>query len=135
MARFVIDPPVLLRIARDAMPVDPAHHLVAPNPVRSEALALLLGEVMAGRVDDREAEKLHARMTGLKIRLWGDRVSRATAWRLARERGWPDLHDAEYLAITRLQGDALIALEPGLIRRATGIVSLAGIDALLTRDV
>ncbi len=37
IARFVIDPPVLLRIVRDAMPVDPAHHLVAPNPVRSEA--------------------------------------------------------------------------------------------------
>ncbi|MDA8439932.1 MAG: hypothetical protein M0Z51_13870 [Propionibacterium sp.] len=102
MARVVIDPLVLLRIARDAMPVDPAHQLVAPNPLRSEALALLLGEVTAGRLDDRDAEQLHARMTGLRIRLLGDRVTRATAWPLARDHGWPDLHDAEYLAITSL---------------------------------
>ena len=44
-------------------------------------------------------------MTQLKLRLLGDRVSRSTAWKIARQQDWDSLRDAEYLAITRLQAD------------------------------
>jgi hypothetical protein len=30
----------------------------------------------------------HERLTELKMRLLGDRVSRRTAWKVAREQGW-----------------------------------------------
>ena len=74
--------------------------------------------------------RLHERLTEVKVRLLGDRVSRRTAWRIAREQGWVTIGDAEYLAVTRLQADALIAMDESLARRATGIVPLASPDAL-----
>ena len=64
------------------------------------------------------------------MRLLGDRVSRRTAWRIAREHRWDAIGDAEYLAVTLLQADALIALDELLARRAIGIVPLASLDAL-----
>jgi hypothetical protein len=69
-------------------------------------------------------------VTELKIRLLGDRVSRGTAWRIAEELGWDDTADAEYLAVTRLQADALIALDPDLARLADGVVPLASLSDL-----
>jgi len=130
MTRFVIDPAVLLHIATADLPLHPAHRLVAPNPLRTEALALLLPAARDGRLDDAEVSALHDRMTSVRIRLLGDRVSRATAWRMAREHGWDGLRDAEYLAVTRLQADALVTLDPDLARLADGIVPLAPVEAL-----
>ena len=46
-------------------------------------------------------------LTELKIRVLGDRVSRATSFKLANEQGWETTFDAEYLAVTLLQADAL----------------------------
>ena len=131
MTRFVIDPPTLVHLARHGLAPHAAHQLVAPSSLRSHALELLLGEVTAGDLVEREALALHERMTGIKVRLLGDRVSRRTAWDLAREFGWDDLTDAEYLAITRLQADALIATDPTLGARAAGVVPLATTADLL----
>lgn len=64
------------------------------------------------------------------MRLLGDRVSRRTAWRIAREQGWETTYDAEYLAVTELQADALITIDPALAAKAQGIVPLADLDAL-----
>lgn len=72
----------------------------------------------------------HERLTEVKVRLLGDRVSRRTAWRIAHEQGWDTIGDAEYLAVTRLQADALITMDASLARRATGIVPLASPDDL-----
>ncbi|HEX2901968.1 MAG TPA: hypothetical protein VHO01_00815, partial [Jatrophihabitans sp.] len=60
-----------------------------------------------------------------------DRVSRATAWRIAREHDWDTLRDAEYLAVARLQADALVTVDAGLAAKAQGVVPLAPLDALL----
>ena len=40
------------------------------------------------------------------------------------------MHDAEYLAIAKLQADALITVNPALATKAKGIVPLAELDAL-----
>ena len=48
------------------------------------------------------------------MRLLADRVSRRTAWRIAREHGWDTLRDAEYLAMTKLQADALVTVDTAL---------------------
>jgi len=83
--------------------IDPSHQLVAPNSIRSEALQLLLRDVREGRRTDEAALQTHERMTELKMRLLGDRVSCGTAWRIARQHGWDTLRDAEFVAIARLR--------------------------------
>jgi predicted nucleic acid-binding protein len=125
MTRFVIDPPTLVLLAEDGRSIDPTHQLVAPNSIRSQALELLLQSVHAGELTDKAALELHERMTELKIRVLGDRVSRRLAWRTAREHEWTTIRDAEYLAIAKLQADALIATDPELAAKASGLVPLA----------
>ena len=69
-------------------------------------------------------------MTEQRIRALGDRVSRWTAWQIAREQGWSDLHDAEHFAVTRLQADAFVTVDPARAQRAEGIVPTAEVNAL-----
>jgi predicted nucleic acid-binding protein len=131
MARYVIDAPTLLHLADAGLHVAPGHQLVAPNSVRSEALELLLRDVRAGKRTEAAALEAHERMTGIKIRLLGDRVSRRTAWQVARQHDWDTLRDAEYLALTRLQADALVTVDSRLAASARDAVAVASIDDLL----
>jgi predicted nucleic acid-binding protein len=130
MTRFVIDPPTLVQLAQDDRRIDPAHQLVAPNSIRSQALDLLLQSVRDGELTEKTALDLHERMTERRIRLLGDRVSRRIAWRIAREHNWATIRDAEYLAIAKLQADALIAGDPDLAAKASGLVPLAPLSEL-----
>ncbi|MGB9033040.1 MAG: hypothetical protein WCC45_00780 [Paeniglutamicibacter sp.] len=132
MTRFAIDPPALLAIVRADTTVHPDHRLVAPHAVRTAALGLLLAEVRAGTLDEAEALALHEAMTAVKIRTLGDRVSRGTAWKLARTHGWASLGDAEYLAVGMLQADALVTLDPRLAAQAAGVLPLAPFPALFS---
>jgi predicted nucleic acid-binding protein len=131
MTRYVIDAPTLLHLVDTGVHVDPGHQLVAPNSIRSEALELLLRDVRAGKRDEAAALETHERMTEMKMRLLGDRVSRRTAWRFARQHDWDSLRDAEYLAVTRLQADALVTVDPKLAAMARDVVAVAAIDDLL----
>ena len=131
MRRFVIDAPTLLHLVDGAMPVAVDVQLVAPGSIRSEALTSLLRDVGAGRRTEKDALATHERLTEVRMRLLGDRVSRATAWRIAREHGWDTLRDAEYLALARLQADALVTVDPDLATKADGVVPLAPLEALL----
>jgi predicted nucleic acid-binding protein len=130
MARYAVDARTLLHIAATGVRIHPDHQLVAPNSIRSEALSLLYDQVRRGELTEAEAMRLHTRLTEVKMRLLGDRVSRRTAWQIAREQGWDTIGHAEYLAVTRLQADALIAMDDSLARRAAGLVPLASPDAL-----
>lgn len=130
MTRYVIDAPTLLHIVANGIRPSPQHQIVAPNLIRSQALSLLFEAVLRGDLTEDLALELHQRLTELKMRLLGDRVSRRTAWRIAREQGWQTTFDAEYLAVTRLQADALVTVDPALATRAAGIVPLANLDAL-----
>ncbi|SDT14597.1 hypothetical protein SAMN04488543_3147 [Friedmanniella luteola] len=130
MARYAVDAVTLLHVVTAGVEVHAAHQLVAPNAVRSQALALLLTAVRRGELDEESALRRHDRVTELKLRLLGDRVSRRTAWRIAREQGWDTLVEAEHLAVARLQADALVTVDPALRRRAEGIVPLAPVEAL-----
>jgi predicted nucleic acid-binding protein len=134
MARYVIDAPTLIHLVDAGLHVDPSHQLVAPNSIRSEALQLLLHDVRAGKRTEAGALEVHERMTGIKMRLLGDRVSRRTAWRLARQHDWDTLRDAEYLALTRLQADALVTGDPSLAAAAGDTVAVAAIGDLLAAD-
>jgi len=130
MTRFVIDAPTLLHVVANGIPISPRHQIVAPSLIRSQALALLFDAVRRGDLAEDLALHHHERLTGMKMRLLGDRVSRRTAWRIAREQEWETTYDAEYLAVTVLQADALVTIDPALARKATNIVPLASLDAL-----
>ena len=130
MTRYVIDAPTLLHIVANDVQVSPSHQIVAPNLIRSQALSLLLGAVRRGELTEDVALEHHERLTELKMRLLGDRVSRRTAWKIAREHGWESTFDAEYLAVTKLQADALVTINPALAAKAEDVVPLALLEAL-----
>ena len=134
MARYVIDAPTLVHVVDDGLAVHSSHQLVAPNSIRSEALQLLLDDVRRGERTDTDARESHERITELKIRLLGDRASRGLAWRLAREHDLETLRVAEYLAITRLQADALVTVDARLSATARNVVPLASVAALVSGD-
>ncbi|GAA1834427.1 hypothetical protein GCM10009714_14940 [Microlunatus capsulatus] len=134
MARYVLDAPTLLHLVAQDATVHADHRLVAPVLVRSQALALLLAAVRRGELAEPEALQQHERLTALKVRLLGDRVSRRTAWRIAREQDWETTTDAEYVAVTRLQADALVTVDPAMAARCAGLVPLAPFAALLSGD-
>ena len=134
MTRYVIDAASLLRLVDEQVRVHPAHRLVAPGTIRSEAMGLLLGQVRRGERTEAEALERHERLTEVRMRLLGDRVSRRTAWRIAREQDWDGLRDAEYLAVTRLQADALVTVDPELAAKAEGLVRVASFQDLAEAD-
>jgi predicted nucleic acid-binding protein len=132
MARYVIDAATLLHLVDAELHLDPEHQLVAPNSIRSEALELLLHDVRTGTRTEAEALLAHERLTGIRMRLLGDRVSRRTAWQIARRHDLSTLRDAEYLAVTQLQADALITIDPQFAATAGEIVAVGAVDDLLT---
>ena len=132
MARYVIDALTLLHLVEEAIAVDESHQLVAPASIRSQAMTVLLGRVNAGELHEHEALRLHERLTELKVRLLNDRVSRRTAWNLARAHGWSGLRDAEYLALVTLQADALVTVDERLAALAAGLVEVRPV-VVLTR--
>jgi predicted nucleic acid-binding protein len=133
MTRYVIDAPTLLHIVANGVEVRPEHQLVAPNIIRSQALSSLLVAVQRGDLTEEDALRQHERLTELKIRLLGDRVSRRTAWKIAREQSWDTIYDAEYLAVTKLQADALVSVDAAMLSRAREVVPTASLDALSDR--
>jgi len=106
------------------------HELLAPTLLRSQVLSGLHEAVARGELPADVARDRLARIGRLPIRLLGDGVLRRRAWTLADQLGWASTYDAEYVALTQLQADALITLDAELARRVEGIVATASIDAL-----
>jgi indolepyruvate ferredoxin oxidoreductase alpha subunit len=69
----------------------------------------------------------------MPIRLLGDAVLRRRAWDLAERLGWAETYDAEYVALTQLQADALVTLDADLARRVEGVVPTATFETLTGR--
>ena len=132
MTRFAIDALAAIRLAREGIAVPAAHRLVAPSLLRSQALSLVYQAVRRNELDPGEARGILDGITTMRIRLLGDRVSRAVAWRVAEQLGFDDTADAEYVAVAQLQADAFVTLDPDLARRVEGVVTLAPFEALLT---
>jgi predicted nucleic acid-binding protein len=130
MTRYALDAPTALRIVREKVLIPPSHQLVAPNLLRSQALSLLYREVHTGALDESSGRAQLERLAELKIRLLGDRVSRSTAWTIAASLGWDDTAPAEYLAVAKLQADALVTDDPRLIAGAQDLIARAPFAAL-----
>jgi predicted nucleic acid-binding protein len=130
MTRFGIDALTAVRLVREGIIVPDRHQLVAPHLLRSAALSLIYRETRAGHLSADDARTMLDRLTTMRIRLLGDRVSRGTAFRIADQLGWPDTSDAEYVAVAKLQADAFVTLDRELARSVEGVVPLASFEAL-----
>jgi predicted nucleic acid-binding protein len=130
MTRFVVDAGAVIQLASEAFELPAEHELLAPTLLRSQTLSLLHEAVQRGELPADVARQRLDRIGKMPIRLLGDGVLRRTAWKLADQLGWASTYDAEYVALTRLQADALITLDADLARRIDGVVSTATIDAL-----
>jgi len=125
MTRYAIDAGIAVRLVRDGSDADRRHQLVAPSVLRSQALSLLYRDVRAGTIAASAGRQQLEAVAAMKIRLLGDRVSRATAWRIAAELGWDDIGASEYLAVASLQADAIVTDDDALASSASGIVRVA----------
>jgi indolepyruvate ferredoxin oxidoreductase alpha subunit len=132
VARYVVDCEVLLRIAAGEIEVAAGHQLLAPTLVRSQALAAMYAAARRGQVSAAEGRARVQRINSLKVRFLGDKVLQANAWEIAEQLAWETTYDAEYVALTRLQADALVTANADLARAVAGIVATAPIDALRT---
>jgi predicted nucleic acid-binding protein len=130
MSRYVISPDVALRLARDEAVIPDEHQLLAPTLLRSQMLSLLYQAVRRGEMTKKDAYRQLNYVRALRIRLLGDRVLQNVAWKIADQLRWPDTLDAEYVALTTLQADALITLDAKLAHAVQGIVVIAPIEAL-----
>jgi predicted nucleic acid-binding protein len=132
MTRLVVDSSAVLHVAIEEIEVSAAHELLAPTLLRSQTLSALHEAVQRGEIRSDVARDLLTRVgpPGMKIRLLGDAVLRRRAWDVADELGWASTYDAEYVALTQLQGDAFVTLREELARSVEGIVATASIDVL-----
>jgi predicted nucleic acid-binding protein len=134
MTRFVVDCGVVRHLATEEIEVRDEHELLAPTLLRSQTLSVLHEAVHRGEIPADVALERLERIWAMPIRLLGDAVLRRKAWKLADELGWAETYDAEYVALTQLQADALVTLDTELARRVKGIVPTKTIEALQAND-
>jgi predicted nucleic acid-binding protein len=126
----VLDAGAVLELARTESEVSEAHELLAPTLLRSQTLSALHEAVQRGELPADVARERLARIGLMSIRLLGDAVLRRRAWELADRLGWASTYDAEYVALTQLQGDAFITMDAELARSLEGVVETATLEAL-----
>ena len=117
-------------LAHDEAGIRDEHQILAPALLRSQMLSLLYQAVHRGEMTKKDAERRLSYVRGLRIRLLGDRVLQNVAWKVADQLGWSDTLDAEYVALTQLQADALITLDRQLARAVKDLVTVAPLKAL-----
>ena len=123
-------PDVALRLAQLQAVVPAEHQLLAPTLMRSQVLAQLYILVRRGELDRKAAERQLDHLRGLRVRLLGDRVLQSLAWKIADQLGWSDTFGAEYIALTQLQADAFVCMDPALARAIGNAVTVASIEDL-----
>ncbi|MHA6523354.1 type II toxin-antitoxin system VapC family toxin [Tessaracoccus sp. G1721] len=134
MTRFVVDATTLLHVLDDGRAISASHQLVAPAAIRSQVMDLLLQRVDRGDLSEPQALALHEKLTQMRMRLLNDRVSRRVAWDIARTSGWTTMARAEYIALVKLQADALVTVDPDLAAAAAGIVPVVEPERLFSPD-
>jgi predicted nucleic acid-binding protein len=130
MTRFVVDAAAVIRLATDEIEIAPGHELLAPTLLRSQVLSILHESAHRGERPPEVARSLLDRIGRMPIRLLGDGVLRRRAWDVATRLGWASTYEAEYVALTLLQADALVTLDTDLAARVATMVRTASLDDL-----
>jgi predicted nucleic acid-binding protein len=129
--RYVIDASVVLYLLSEEVEVSEEHKLLAPTLIRSQVLSELYKAVRSGEIAESVGHDRLSRFARMKIRYLGDKVLRRQAWSVAEQLGWDSTEDAEYIALTQLQGDAFVTMNEDLERSASQIIETASFDSLL----
>ena len=130
MARYVIGPDVAIHLGGEEAVVPDGHQMLAPALLRSQMLSLLYQAVHRGDMTKDDAERRLFYVRGMRIRLLEDHILQNAAWKVADQLGWSDTFDAEYIALTQLEADALITLNRRLADSVKDLVTVAPIEAL-----
>ena len=132
MTRYVIGPDVAIQLAGEEAVVPDGHHMLAPALLHSQMLSLLYQAVHRGEMTKEDAERRLFYARGMRIRLYedDDYLLQNAAWQVADQLGWSDTFDAEYVALTQLEADALITLDRQLAQAVKDLVTVAPIEAL-----
>ena len=104
--------------------------MMAPALLRSQMLSLLYQAVRRGEMTKEDAGRRLFYARGMRIRLLEDHDLQNVAWQVADQFGWSDTFDAEYVALTQLEADALITLDRQLADAVKDLVTVAPIEAL-----
>ncbi|MCV7358737.1 hypothetical protein H7K04_25180 [Mycolicibacterium fluoranthenivorans] len=131
MTTFVIDARVAIDLATHGATIPPEHSLTAPTLLRSQVLALVYDSTRRGDIDERAGRKILHDVRGLRIRFLGDRSLEDSAWQLATKLNWPNVHQAQYIALTQLQADALVTADDDLAMAARAFVKTASLADIL----
>lgn len=131
MTWFVIDARTAVDLAAGGAVIPPQHRLAAPTLLRSQALALVYASVRRGEIDEQAGRRVLDGVRGLRIRLLGDRSLQDHAWRIAATLNWPDTYQAEYIALTQLQADALATADSTFAAAARQFVETVSPDDIL----
>lgn len=116
MTRFVVDAGAVLYLASAGIEVPGEHELLAPTLLRSQSLSALHEAVQRGEIPADVARDRLKRIGRMPIRLLGDAVLQRRVWDLADQLGWASTYNAEYVALTLLQADALPSRSGGAAR-------------------
>ncbi len=130
MTRFVVDRETLIGIAAGEIEVAAQHKLFAPTLVRSQALSALYEAARQGEISAAEGRKRALRINSLSVRFLGDKVLQQQAWSVADQLQWETTYDAEYVALTQLQADALVTSDRELARAVANLVKTVTVEAL-----
>ncbi|GAY16852.1 type II toxin-antitoxin system VapC family toxin [Mycobacterium sp. shizuoka-1] len=133
MTIFVIDAPAAIDLATSGAAIPSEHSLTAPTLLRSQVLALVYESVRRGEIDERTGRKILDDIRRLRIRLLGDRSLQDHAWRIAAQLNWADTYRAEFIALTRLQADALATADEELAAAASRFVTTVAPSDILRR--
>lgn len=131
MSRLVVDAGVVLYLLGEELTVPAEVQLMAPTLIRSQVLSALYESVQRGEISEDVGLDRLARFGKMRIRYLGDAVLRRVAWAVAHQLGWESTLEAEYVALTRLQADALVTMDHELARSVEGVVEIAPIDSVL----
>lgn len=129
--RYVITRDTALALMRNRTVIPERTGLLAPTLLRSQLLSALYVSVRKGEFGRAEARARLDHMRSLRIRLLGDRVLQKVAWDVATQLDWEDTLTAEYIALTKLQADALVTCGEAFEEQAGTIVRLATAADLL----
>ncbi|MDM9626964.1 hypothetical protein QTL95_13740 [Rhizobium sp. S152] len=129
--RFAIALDAALFLSEHRAKVPSEHFLVAPTLLRSQMLSHLYAAVRHGDLQKRDAEQRLDHLRKLRIRLLGDRVLQRHAWSIASQMNWANTYDAEYIAVTQLQADALVTGHAELAAAAKAFVAVCSVEELL----
>lgn len=125
---LVVDASIAVELAlRGTRPIPlVGEELLAPSLLWSESTSALHELAFRGQLDDALVTMAIDRLSDLGITPRGHPHLHHEARRIARALGWAKTYDAEYVALARLEGAALLTRDARLQRGAGRLVSILG---------